>query len=242
MVPRECIARAHPSSYFKFARSSHAYRCCRLRPSPPERGFLSADGKWRLSVEPDQIDPLYRRMLLAAEERSAAARRVLAATPQGASASRPKIDLTNPRRMTFLPLRFGIVVQRADAYLRHSRTHSAGGAVPHIVFQSVPTIWTTPSLSTRGPIPYPIHRRYKPNCPHNWGLVQALSQPCQRTRSRLSDRRNVAHCRPCTCRADPQRENFYLTGELGHSSACSHHGQRAVGRRAHACKQRHERN
>ncbi|HZC77857.1 MAG TPA: hypothetical protein VE258_08925, partial [Ktedonobacterales bacterium] len=47
----------------------------------PRGGFLSADGKWRLSVEPDQIDPLYRRMLLAAEERSAAASRVLAATP-----------------------------------------------------------------------------------------------------------------------------------------------------------------
>jgi hypothetical protein len=79
-------------------------------------------------------------------------------------------------------------------------------AVPHIVFQSVPTIWTTPTLSTRGPIPYAIHRRYKPNCPHNWGLVQARSQPWQRKRSRLSDRRNVAHCRPCTCRADPRRE------------------------------------
>jgi len=32
------------------------------------RGFLSADGKWRLPVEPDQVDPLYRRMLVAAED------------------------------------------------------------------------------------------------------------------------------------------------------------------------------
>jgi penicillin-binding protein 1C len=33
------------------------------------RGFLSGDGKWRLPVEPDRIDPLYRRMLIAAEDR-----------------------------------------------------------------------------------------------------------------------------------------------------------------------------
>jgi penicillin-binding protein 1C len=32
------------------------------------RGFLSVDGKWRLSIDPDQIDPLYRRMLIAAED------------------------------------------------------------------------------------------------------------------------------------------------------------------------------
>ena len=32
------------------------------------RGFLSADGKWRLPVEPDNVDPLYRRMLVAAED------------------------------------------------------------------------------------------------------------------------------------------------------------------------------
>ena len=32
------------------------------------RGFLSADGKWRLPVEPHQVDPLYRRMLIAAED------------------------------------------------------------------------------------------------------------------------------------------------------------------------------
>src|SRR5262249_25335743 len=86
-------------------------------------------------------------------------------------------------------------------------------AVPHIVFQSVPTIWTTPGLSTRGPIPYPIHRRYKPNCPHNWGLAQVRSQPWQRKRSRLSDRRNVAHCRPCTCRADPRRERNSVSSQ-----------------------------
>ena len=33
------------------------------------RGFLSGDGKWRLPVEPQQVDPLYRRMLIAAEDR-----------------------------------------------------------------------------------------------------------------------------------------------------------------------------
>ncbi len=32
------------------------------------RGFLTADGKWRLPVEPENIDPLYRRMLIAAED------------------------------------------------------------------------------------------------------------------------------------------------------------------------------
>src|SRR6516165_12097859 len=33
------------------------------------RGFLTADGKWRLPVEPDKVDPLYRRMLIAGEDR-----------------------------------------------------------------------------------------------------------------------------------------------------------------------------
>jgi len=33
------------------------------------RGFLSADGKWRLPVSVDQVDPLYRDMLIAAEDR-----------------------------------------------------------------------------------------------------------------------------------------------------------------------------
>ncbi|HWB48264.1 MAG TPA: penicillin-binding protein 1C [Stellaceae bacterium] len=33
------------------------------------RGFLSADGKWRLPAGVDQVDPLYRRMLVAAEDR-----------------------------------------------------------------------------------------------------------------------------------------------------------------------------
>ena len=33
------------------------------------RGFLTADGKWRLPVEPAAVDPLYRRMLIAAEDR-----------------------------------------------------------------------------------------------------------------------------------------------------------------------------
>src|SRR5207244_11763237 len=32
------------------------------------RGFLSADGKWRLPVMADAVDPLYRRMLIAAED------------------------------------------------------------------------------------------------------------------------------------------------------------------------------
>jgi penicillin-binding protein 1C len=32
------------------------------------RGFLSADGRWRLPIEPEQVDPLYRRMLVAAED------------------------------------------------------------------------------------------------------------------------------------------------------------------------------
>jgi penicillin-binding protein 1C len=32
------------------------------------RGFLSADGKWRLPTSVDDVDPLYRRMLIAAED------------------------------------------------------------------------------------------------------------------------------------------------------------------------------
>jgi penicillin-binding protein 1C len=32
------------------------------------RGFLTTDGKWRLPVEPDAVDPLYRRMLITAED------------------------------------------------------------------------------------------------------------------------------------------------------------------------------
>jgi len=32
------------------------------------RGFLSADGKWRLPVAASEVDPLYRRMLIAAED------------------------------------------------------------------------------------------------------------------------------------------------------------------------------
>ncbi|HEX9536062.1 MAG TPA: penicillin-binding protein 1C [Stellaceae bacterium] len=32
------------------------------------RGFLSADGKWRLPIEPERVDPLHRRMLLATED------------------------------------------------------------------------------------------------------------------------------------------------------------------------------
>jgi len=37
------------------------------------RGFLSADGKWRLATSADAVDPLYRRMLIAAEDRRFAA-------------------------------------------------------------------------------------------------------------------------------------------------------------------------
>jgi len=33
------------------------------------RGFLTADGKWRLPLAADNVDPLYRRMLIAAEDR-----------------------------------------------------------------------------------------------------------------------------------------------------------------------------
>jgi len=33
------------------------------------RGFLSKDGKWRLPVTADEVEPLYRKMLLAAEDR-----------------------------------------------------------------------------------------------------------------------------------------------------------------------------
>src|SRR5262249_39431654 len=32
------------------------------------RGFLSTDGKWRLPLSADQVDPLYRQMLIAAED------------------------------------------------------------------------------------------------------------------------------------------------------------------------------
>jgi penicillin-binding protein 1C len=39
------------------------------RDSSMLRGFLSADGKWRFPATADQIDPLYRRMLIAAEDR-----------------------------------------------------------------------------------------------------------------------------------------------------------------------------
>ena len=37
------------------------------------RGFLTCDGKWRLPVRPEQVDPLYRKMLIAAEDRHFAA-------------------------------------------------------------------------------------------------------------------------------------------------------------------------
>jgi penicillin-binding protein 1C len=33
------------------------------------RGFLTADGKWRLPLQPEAVDPLYHRMLVAAEDR-----------------------------------------------------------------------------------------------------------------------------------------------------------------------------
>lgn len=37
------------------------------------RGFLSMDGKWRLPISVDQVDPLYRQMLVAAEDQRFAA-------------------------------------------------------------------------------------------------------------------------------------------------------------------------
>lgn len=37
------------------------------------RGFLSTDGKWRLPADPGGVDPLYRRMLVAIEDRRFAA-------------------------------------------------------------------------------------------------------------------------------------------------------------------------
>ena len=37
------------------------------------RGFLTPDDKWRLPVKPGDVDPLYRRMLIAAEDRRFAA-------------------------------------------------------------------------------------------------------------------------------------------------------------------------
>jgi penicillin-binding protein 1C len=33
------------------------------------RGFLTKDDKWRLPIDPEAVDPLYRRMLIAAEDR-----------------------------------------------------------------------------------------------------------------------------------------------------------------------------
>src|SRR4051812_4924835 len=33
------------------------------------RGFLSADAKWRLPTKVEAVDPLYRRMLVATEDR-----------------------------------------------------------------------------------------------------------------------------------------------------------------------------
>lgn len=33
------------------------------------RGFLTTDDKWRLPLDPERVDPLYRRMLVAAEDR-----------------------------------------------------------------------------------------------------------------------------------------------------------------------------
>jgi penicillin-binding protein 1C len=51
------------------------------------RGFLTADGKWRLPVEPAAVEPLYRRMLIAAEDRR--------------FASHPGVDLIAAARALF---------------------------------------------------------------------------------------------------------------------------------------------
>src|SRR5437588_7267523 len=49
-------------------RSRHLSGLVLARDGSILRGFLSADGKWRLTAIADSVDPLYRRMLLAAED------------------------------------------------------------------------------------------------------------------------------------------------------------------------------
>ncbi|MGC2413136.1 MAG: penicillin-binding protein 1C, partial [Stellaceae bacterium] len=57
-LPPPVLERAHNLSMLVLARDGSMLR-----------GFLSADDKWRLPVEADAIDPVYRRMLIAAEDR-----------------------------------------------------------------------------------------------------------------------------------------------------------------------------
>ncbi len=57
-LPMPALERAHTLSTLVLARDGSMLR-----------GFLSADDKWRLPVTADAIDPTYRRMLIAAEDR-----------------------------------------------------------------------------------------------------------------------------------------------------------------------------
>jgi penicillin-binding protein 1C len=58
VLPPPALDRAHNLSMLVLARDGSILR-----------GFLSADDKWRLPVEAGAIDPVYRRMLIAAEDR-----------------------------------------------------------------------------------------------------------------------------------------------------------------------------
>src|SRR5262245_39599371 len=60
-----CFALPSPS----FDRSRSASVLVLAADSSILRGFLTADGKWRLPVEAETVDPLYRRMLVATEDR-----------------------------------------------------------------------------------------------------------------------------------------------------------------------------
>ena len=57
-LPPPALDRAHNLSMLALARDGSILR-----------GFLSADDKWRLPVRPNAIDPVYRRMLIATEDR-----------------------------------------------------------------------------------------------------------------------------------------------------------------------------
>jgi penicillin-binding protein 1C len=50
-------------------RSEHLSNLVLARDGSILRGFLSADGKWRLPTAVGEVDPLYRRLLIAAEDR-----------------------------------------------------------------------------------------------------------------------------------------------------------------------------
>jgi penicillin-binding protein 1C len=56
-LPAPSLERARDASVLVLARDGSILR-----------GFLSRDGKWRLPAAPAEIDPLYRRMLIAAED------------------------------------------------------------------------------------------------------------------------------------------------------------------------------